>query len=384
MRTIIGFFLICSLSLVLSLDNGVGLTPPMGWNSWNKFACNIDETLIKQTADALISTGLAAKGYQYVNLDDCWQISRDSNNFIQEDKVKFPSGMKGLADFIHQKGLKFGVYSDAGFYTCQKRPGSLGFEENDAQSYASWGVDYLKLDNCFNDGSSPRLRYPRMTAALNKTGRPIFFYMCEWGVEDPATWSKDVGNSWRTTGDISDNWSSFVGILDQQVGLEQYAGPGHWNDPDMLEVGNGGMTYNEYKAHFALWSLLKAPLLIGCDLVNIAQETLDLLGNEEIISVNQDKLGVQGKRVAKNGDLEVWAGPLANGDVAAVLFNRGSGTSTISLDFGTAGFKGASAKVRDLLAKKDLGVSQGKFDASVESHSAVMVRLSADGNSFLF
>jgi len=383
MRDFSFFLLFCFLVSTLALDNGVGLTPPMGWNSWNKFACNIDETLIKQTADALISTGLAAKGYQYINLDDCWQISRDSNNKIQEDKNKFPSGIKALADYMHQKGLKFGLYSDAGFYTCQKRPGSLGFEDNDAQSYAAWEVDYLKLDNCYNDGSSPRLRYPKMTAALNKTGRQIFFSMCEWGVESPASWASDVGNSWRTTGDISDNWSSFVGILDQQVGLEKYAGPGHWNDPDMLEVGNGGMTINEYKSHFALWSLLKAPLLIGCDLVNISKDTLDLLGNEEIIRVNQDKLGVQGSRVSQNGDLEVWAGPVENGEVAAVLFNRGSTQNTISIDFTVAGFKGTTAHIRDLIEKKDLGTFQNKFDAVVDSHSVVMVRLSAENNAFL-
>ena len=384
MRHIIYFFLFFYfLSAIFALDNGVGLTPPMGWNSWNKFACNIDEQLIKQTADAIISTGLAAKGYNYVNLDDCWQVSRDSSSNIQEDKTKFPSGMKGLADYIHSKGLKFGVYSDAGFFTCQRRPGSLGYEVNDAASYASWGVDYLKYDNCYNDLSSPKKRYPPMSAALNKTGRPIFFSMCEWGVENPATWGETVGNSWRTTGDISDNWDSFVSILDQQVGLEKYSGPGHWNDPDMLEVGNGGMTFNEYQAHFALWAILKAPLLIGCDVVNISKETLDLLGNEEIIAVNQDKLGVQGSRVWKNGDLEVWSGPVENNEVAAVLFNRGSSKSTISLDFKLGGVNGQHAKVRDLLQKKDLGDFQDKFDVDVESHSAVMVRVSPQSTSFL-
>lgn len=383
MRAFFSLFLVLSISFVFSLDNGVGLTPPMGWNSWNKFACNINEDLIKQTADAIVSSGLAAKGYQYVNLDDCWQISRDSSNKIQEDKTKFPNGMKGLADYIHSKGLKFGVYSDSGFYTCQKRPGSLGFEEIDAETYASWEVDYLKYDNCYNDGSSPKVRYPRMTAALNKTGRQIFFSMCEWGVEDPATWSKDVGNSWRTTGDISDNWDSFIGILNSQVGLEKYAGPGHWNDPDMLEVGNGGMSLNEYQAHFALWSLLKAPLLIGCDVVNIQPEILNLLGNEEVIAVNQDKLGVQGTRVSQNGDLEVWAGPLSNNEVAVVLFNKGSAQNTITFNFATAGFKGKSAKVRDLLNKKDLGVFQDKFESNVGSHSVVMVKLSATNEDFL-
>lgn len=209
---------------VSALDNGLGLTPPMGWNSWNKFNCNIDESLIKQTALALISTGLASKGYHYVNLDDCWQVARDANGFIIEDKNKFPAGMKGLSEFLHSKNLKFGVYSDAGYYTCAKRPGSLGVEIKDAQKYAEWEVDYLKYDNCNTDGTSPKLRYPVMRDALNKTGRPIFFSMCEWGVENPATWATEVGNSWRTTEDIVDNWNSFLHILDQQVGLEKYAG----------------------------------------------------------------------------------------------------------------------------------------------------------------
>lgn len=294
MKTKFFLILFSLLHLYLSLNNGLGQTPPMGWNSWNKFACEIDEELIKSTAEALISTGLAAKGYTYVNLDDCWQIARDENNSIVADGKKFPSGMKGLADFLHSKNLKFGVYSDSGFYTCQKRPGSLNLELLDAQSYASWEVDYLKYDNCYNDGASPKLRYPPMRDALNKTGRPIFFSMCEWGEENPATWAGEVGNSWRTTGDISDNWDSFIKILDLQVGLEKYAGPGHWNDPDMLEVGNGGMNQSEYEAQFALWALLKAPLLIGCDVRNINPETLVLLGNEEIIAINQDRLGVQG------------------------------------------------------------------------------------------
>lgn len=366
-----------------SLDNGLGLTPPMGWNSWNKFACSIDEDLIKQITESLISTGLAAKGYNYVNLDDCWQISRDSKNNIQEDLTKFPSGMRGLADFLHSKGLRFGVYSDAGFYTCQKRPGSLGMEVQDAVSYANWHVDYLKYDNCYNDGKSPKVRYPPMSAALNKTGRPIFFSMCEWGDENPAAWAANVGNSWRTTGDISDNWSSFLSILDNQVGLESYAGPGHWNDPDMLEVGNGGMTFNEYQAHFSLWALLKAPLIIGCDVRNMDKNTLDLLGNEEIISINQDKLGVQGKRVLKNGDLEIWAGIMENGDVAAVLFNRGTTASNIVADFSMTGLKGNKAHVRDLLLRKDLGSFTDKYSALVAPHSAVVIRLKLEREALL-
>jgi len=362
--------------LISSLNNGVGHTPAMGWNSWNKFACNIQEDLIKKTADALISTGLAAKGYQYINLDDCWQESRDSNNRIVESKTDFPSGIKDLADYIHSKGLKFGLYSDAGFKTCAGRPGSLGYEDIDAQVYAEWGVDYLKYDNCNTDGSSPQVRYPKMSQALLKTGRPIYFSLCEWGVENPAVWAPAIGNSWRTTGDIKDNWDSFVSILDQQVGLENYSGPGHWNDPDMLEVGNGGMTNDEYKAHFALWALLKAPLLIGCDLSNMTSETLEIIGNEEIIAINQDKLGIQGKRIFKDGDLEVWAGELENNEVAAVMFNRGTTNQTITVDFPNAGVKGRSADVRDLYQKKYLGRFIWRYEDTVAAHSVVVLKFS--------
>jgi len=230
---------------VLALDNGLGLTPPMGYNTWNAFHCQIDENLIKQTANAMVNLGLAAKGYTYLNLDDCWQISRDENSRIVEDKEKFPSGIKALSKYVHSKGLKFGLYSDAGFKTCQGRPGSLGFEEIDAKTYAEWEIDYLKYDNCNTDGSSPKKRYPPMRDALNKTGRPIFFSMCEWGFEKPHLLAGDVANSWRTTMDIQDKWLSFIYILNRQIGLEKHSGPGRWNDPDMLEVGNGGMKHDE-------------------------------------------------------------------------------------------------------------------------------------------
>ena len=215
-----------------------------------------------------------------------------------------------------------------------------------------------------------------MSQALLKTGRPIYFSLCEWGVENPAVWAPAIGNSWRTTGDIKDNWDSFVSILDQQVGLENYSGPGHWNDPDMLEVGNGGMTNDEYKAHFALWALLKAPLLIGCDLSNMTSETLEIIGNEEIIAINQDKLGIQGKRIFKDGDLEVWAGELENNEVAAVMFNRGTTNQTITVDFPNAGVKGRSADVRDLYQKKYLGRFIWRYEDTVAAHSVVVLKFS--------
>ena len=264
--------LICILCLAYSLDNGLGKTPPMGWNSWNKFACNFNETVIKQTIDLLKSTGLQAKGYNYVNLDDCWQISRDPiTKKIQYDHEKFPSGLQQLIDYAHANGFKFGLYSDAGTKTCQGRPGSYGYEKIDAQTYAEWGVDYLKYDNCHNEMIPAKSRYPFMRDALNSTGRPIYFSMCEWGREKPWLWAQTVANSWRTTMDIKDIWEEFLYLLERQVGLSEFAEPGAWNDPDMIEVGNGGMTHDQYQTHFLMWAALKAPLLIGCDLSNMTE-----------------------------------------------------------------------------------------------------------------
>eukprot|EP01121_Diplochlamys_sp_Union-15-3_P006182 TRINITY_DN16690_c0_g1_i1.p1 TRINITY_DN16690_c0_g1~~TRINITY_DN16690_c0_g1_i1.p1 ORF type:complete len:533 (-),score=115.43 TRINITY_DN16690_c0_g1_i1:83-1558(-) len=269
----------------------------MGWNSWNHFGCGINENLIKSTADVIASSPLKAAGYVYVNMDDCWAGSRDAQGNIHPDPNAFPNGIKSLADYVHNKGLLFGLYSDSGEKTCAGRPGSLHYETNDANSYASWGVDYLKFDNCNNDNIPPEQRYPIMRDALNKTGRPIFYSLCEWGEDNPATWAPNVGNSWRTTGDISDSWDSMISRIDTNDQWAKYAGPGGWNDPDMLEVGNGGMTYDEYVTHFSLWCLAKAPLLIGCDVTKMSNETLSILTNPEVIAINQDKLGVQGQKV---------------------------------------------------------------------------------------
>ena len=284
------------INSALSLDNGLGKTPQMGWNTWNKFHCSINETLIKNSIDALVSSGLKDLGYNYLNLDDCWQISRDANHTIVVDS-HFPNGIKPLADYAHSKGLKFGLYSDAGNLTCQMRPGGYGYEEIDAKTYAEWGVDYLKYDNCFNTGISAKVRYPRMTIALMQQNRPIFFSICQWGEEKIATWGRAMGNSWRTTLDISDTWNSMIKIIDQNDQWYKYAGPGGWNDPDMLEVGNGGMTNIEYRTHFSLWAISKAPLLIGCDLTNMTDETFEILSNKEVIDINQDKLGEQGHKI---------------------------------------------------------------------------------------
>ncbi|OMO65116.1 Glycoside hydrolase, clan GH-D [Corchorus olitorius] len=314
------------------LDNGIARTPPMGWNSWNHFQCNINETVIKQTADALISTGLARLGYKYVNLDDCWaEGQRDKNGKLVGKKTTFPSGIKSLADYVHAKGLKLGIYGDAGKRTCSDRmPGSLGHEEEDAKTFAEWGIDYIKYDNCFNEGTKNRPRYETMSRALKKAGRPILFSLCEWGQEDPATWAGAYGHIWRTTGDINDTFPSITSIADSNNVWARYAGPGRWNDPDMLEVGNGGMSYEEYKSHFSIWALMKAPLLIGCDVASASKETLSILGNIEVIAVNQDPLGVQGRKIRFKGGLEIWAGPLSRGRLVVVLWNRSHSRKPIS------------------------------------------------------
>ncbi|WJX71749.1 alpha-galactosidase [Trifolium repens] len=357
------------------LANGLGRTPPMGWNSWNHFQCDITEDLIKETADAMVSTGLADLGYQYINIDDCWgELNRDSKGNLVAKSSTFPSGIKALADYVHSKGLKLGIYSDAGNLTCSKRmPGSLGHEEQDAKTFASWGVDYLKYDNCDNDNIDPKERYPKMSEALLKSGRPIFFSLCEWGSEDPAIWGKSVGNSWRTTGDIEDKWESMISLADLNNKWASYAGPGGWNDPDMLEIGNGGMTTEEYRAHFSIWALAKAPLLVGCDIRSLDNTTKELLSNSEVIAVNQDKLGVQGNKVKSNDDLEVWASPLSGNRLAVVLWNRSSSKATVTATWSDLDLEpGTSVDVRDLWLHSTQSSVSGDISAELESHACKM------------
>jgi alpha-galactosidase len=386
------FLLLCATaSLAIranAADNGVAQTPPMGWNSWNKFACNVSEDLVKSAADAMVTSGMKDAGYQYVVIDDCWQVSRDAAGNIVVDAKKFPSGIKALADYVHSKGLKFGIYSDAGTKTCAGRPGSRGHEYQDAIMYASWGVDYLKYDWCNTGTEDAQAAYTTMGDALKATGRPIVFSLCEWGSHKPWLWGAKVGgNLWRTTDDIQDHWAGHnkwpdgsccsngvLDILDQQVGLESFAGPGHWNDPDMLEVGNGGMTTTEYRSHFSLWCVLAAPLISGNDLANMSPEIKAILTNREVIAVNQDALGMEGRRVRKDGDSEVWAKELKGGTRAVVLLNRGASDTEISVAWEDLGYPDHfSASVRDLWAAKDLGKFTGSFKATVPSHGVVMV-----------
>ncbi|KAM0950543.1 putative alpha-galactosidase [Dioscorea sansibarensis] len=362
----------------LQLNNGLALSPQMGWNSWNFFACNINETVIKGTADALVSTGLADLGYNYVNIDDCWSsLSRNAKGELVPDWKTFPSGIKALADYIHGKGLKIGIYSDAGAFTCQVRPGSLYHEVDDAKLFASWGIDYLKYDNCFNLGIPPKIRYPPMRDALNLTGRTIFYSLCEWGQDDPALWAGKVGNSWRTTDDINDSWASMTAIADLNDQWASYAGPGGWNDPDMLEVGNGGMTYPEYRAHFSIWALMKAPLLIGCDVRNMDAETLEILSNKEVIAVNQDPLGVQGRKVSTEGEdgcSQVWAGPLSNNRLVVALWNRCSKSVKVVAKWSDIGLNSSTkVSVRDLWKHEDvLENVTGDLAAEVDAHDCKM------------
>ncbi|XP_010252089.1 PREDICTED: alpha-galactosidase 3 isoform X1 [Nelumbo nucifera] len=362
----------------LQLNNGLAQTPQMGWNSWNFFACNINETVIKETADELISTGLAELGYVYVNIDDCWSSpSRSLQGSLVPDPETFPSGIKSLADYIHEKGLKLGIYSDAGVFTCQVRPGSLFHESADAELFASWGVDYLKYDNCYNLGIKPEKRYPPMRDALNATGHTIFYSLCEWGVDDPALWAGGVGNSWRTTDDINDSWASMTTIADLNDKWAAYAGPGGWNDPDMLEVGNGGMTYQEYRAHFSIWALMKAPLLIGCDVRNMTAETLEILSNKEVIAVNQDPLGVQGRKVyaeGKDNCKQVWAGPLSGNRLVVAFWNRCSKAVTITAKWEALGLDPTiSVSVRDIWKHEDMPEDAlTSFSTQVDSHDCKM------------
>jgi alpha-galactosidase len=359
-------------------------TPPMGWNSWNKFGCNVSESLIRETADAMAANGMKAAGYQYVVIDDCWQVSRTADGIIVADAKRFPAGIKALADYVHGKGLKFGLYSDAGTQTCQGRPGSHGFETKDATQYAAWGVDYLKYDWCHAEGLDAKTAYTTMRKALDATGRPIVFSMCEWGTAKPWLWARGIGHLWRTTGDISDCFEcknkgddglSWAQILDLEAPIASYAGPGGWNDPDMLEVGNGGLTASESRAHFSMWAMLAAPLMAGNDLRSMSAETHEILTNSDVLAIDQDALGKQATRVRDDGDQEVWAKPLADGGEAIALLNRGAAPAQIAVNWSEAGPKAGASKMRNLWTHKDQPVQADGYSATVPSHDVVLIRI---------
>jgi alpha-galactosidase len=380
--------------------HGLALTPPMGWNTWNKFACNVNEQMIRDMADSMVSSGMKDAGYLYINIDDCWHGERDSLGFIHPDPARFPRGMKALTDYVHSKGLRMGIYSDAGYKTCAGKLGSRGYEYQDALTYAKWGIDYLKYDWCNTEGLNQLGAYMTMRDALYAAGRPIVFSICEWGSSRPWEWGKDVGNLWRTTGDISANFErnidhgtwiqlSVLSILDQQDSLRKYAGPGHWNDPDMLEVGNG-MTNNEDRAHFSMWCMLAAPLIAGNDLTNMSKETRDILTNKEVIAVDQDSLGVEGFRYvasdkySSNDSIEVWFKPLEQGNWATCFLNRGIVPKDVVFNFqkqnvsdDLSGMKieKADYTIRNLWTHKNIGTTKKELKAVVPGHDVLMLEL---------
>ena len=385
------FILTGTLMAQTSFDE-LAKTPPMGWNSWNTFRLNINEELVKEVADVFVEKGLKDAGYQYLVIDDGWQIGRDDKGNILSNEEKFPSGIKSLVDHIHSVELKFGIYSDAGYMTCGGFPGSLGYEYQDARTYADWGVDYLKYDWCHTGNKSAPDSYKLMKNALLMAGRPIVFSICEWGASQPWTWAPEVGNLWRTTFDIRPCWDcgervesmgrmveNFIGftkILDLQEGLESYSGPGAWNDPDMLEVGNGQLTYDENVAHFSLWCILAAPLMLGNDIRTMSDEVLEIIKNKEVIAVNQDPLGRQGKKVRDDGNFEVWSRELHDGSRAVVLFNRSEKEREIGFDWSEVGLpQNLKFTVRDLWEKKDKGHYNGSYSDLVPAHGVIMVRV---------
>jgi alpha-galactosidase len=384
---------LAGLSLVAALmsapiagrSQALAQTPPMGWNSWNHFHDKVDDATIRQTADVMVSSGMRDAGYVYVNIDDTWEGERDAQGLIHAN-AKFPD-MKALADYVHSKGLKLGIYSSPGAKTCAKYEGSLGHEVQDAQTYASWGIDYLKYDLCglrdeMKAAPSPEAAhkimvdaYIKMRDALKATGRPIVYSLCQYGDDAVWEWGASVGgNLWRTTGDISDNYQRMSDIGFGQAGLAPFAGPGHWNDPDMLEVGNGKMNTEEYRTHMSLWAILAAPLLAGNDLATMSDETKAILMNREVIAVDQDALGKQGDRVHAEGPVEVWSKPLTGGALAVGIFNRHQSTLTAHLDFTKLGFTG-SVHARDLWQHKDLGVLPSKYDIEIPAHGVLMLRV---------
>ncbi|MEU5974510.1 NPCBM/NEW2 domain-containing protein [Streptomyces sp. NPDC047315] len=365
-----------------ALPDGLALTPPMGFNNWNSTGCAIDEKMIRDIANLFVSTGLKDAGYEYVNVDDCWAAKeRDPlTGRLTHHPTRFPSGIKALADYVHSKGLKFGIYTSAGTETCARTmPGSLDHEEVDARTFAEWGVDYLKYDNCHNQGRPALERYTKMRDALRATGRPIVYSICEWGQNKPWEWGAGVGHLWRTTGDITDSWQSVVNLFKQNAPLAKHAGPGRWNDPDMLEVGNGGMTDTEYRSHFSLWSVMAAPLLIGTDLRKATPQTLEILSNREVIAVDQDRLGVQAKVLRSADGHWVLAKPLENGDVAVALFNETEQTATIATSAEELGLERRSGYlVRDLWKHRSTHTA-GVVSATLPAHATALFRVSADG-----
>ena len=364
-------------------SNGLAKTPPMGWNSWNLFADKIDDATVRQIADAMITSGMRDAGYIYVNIDDTWEGTRDAQGNIRTNP-KFPD-MKALADYVHSKGLKLGIYSSPGPRTCGSYPGSYGHEKQDADTFAAWGIDYLKYDWCsaatIYKPEQLQPVYQVMGEALQQTGRPIVFSLCEYGLGHVEQWGPDVdGNLWRTTDDIRDDWTSMIGNAHRQTATAPYAGPGHWNDPDMLEVGNGHMTTAEYQTHMGLWSLLAAPLLAGNDIRSMAQDTKNILLNREVIAIDQDPLGKQATPIAQSAESETWLKPLAQGGVAVGVINLSDAPRELSVRAADLKLPALPARAHNLWTHKDVVFTNGVYSETVPSHGILLLRVNPHAN----
>ncbi|MDP4261213.1 MAG: glycoside hydrolase family 27 protein [Bacteroidota bacterium] len=390
--------LLVAMQLQAQKFEGLALTPPMGWNSWNTFQTNINEQLAKETADLFITSGMKDAGYLYIVLDDGWMAKeRDSiTGDLIPDPKKFPHGMKAVVDYVHSKGLKFGLYNCAGTKTCAGYPGTRGYEYQDARFYASLGIDYLKFDWCNSEGLSAKEAYTTMSNALRKAGRPIIFSLCEWGDNKPWLWAKETGQLWRTTGDIANifdgiknygTWhaNGVMTIVDMQDTLRKYAGPGHWNDPDMLEVGNG-MKVNEDRAHFSIWCMLAAPLMAGNDLRKMTKEAKETLTDKDIIAIDQDPAGMQALKYAEKDSVQTWLKPLKNGDWAVCFLNRSLSSKDLSIDWkqmtvadNLSGTELNAVKnnyrVRDIWLKQNRGTTANPFKTTVPAHDVIVLRL---------
>jgi alpha-galactosidase len=395
-------FVVCAFSTQLFAQKFENLapTPPMGWNSWNTFQTNINEELVKGIADVMVASGMKDAGYTYIVLDDGWMaMERDAKTGdLIPDPKKFPNGLKPVIDYVHSKGLKFGLYNCAGTKTCAGYPGTRGYEYQDARFYASLDIDYLKFDWCNSERQDAIESYTTMSKALKTAGRPIVFSLCEWGNNKPWSWAEPVGQLWRTTGDITaqfdgiksyGNWhaNGVMTIVDMQDTLRKYAGPNHWNDPDMLEVGNG-LTNAENRSHFSLWAMLAAPLMAGNDIRKMNEDTRTVLTNKDIVAVNQDALGVQGFRYSKKEDsLQIWFKPLSNGEWAMCVVNRSSVPKSVEFNWQSEivndelSKRGLHAdaivyRLHDLWTKKDAGTTKKTLKAVVQPHDVLMLRLS--------
>jgi alpha-galactosidase len=391
------FGLVISINNYSQKNESLALTPPMAWNTFNTFAGNFNEKLIREMADIIVSSGMKDAGYTYIIIDDNWTGNRDSLGFLTVDKSRFPSGMEAMSEYIHSKGLKLGLYSDAGYKTCSGFTSSRGHEFQDAIMFARWGADYLKYDWCNADDINAKGAYTTMRDAIYASKRPMIFSLCEWGNNKPWEWASTIGHLWRTTGDICNCWSctedygtykkyGVMTIFDMQDGLRQYAGPGHWNDPDMLEVGNGKLTAGENRAHFSMWCMIAAPLIAGNDLRKMTKETLEILTNHEVIGIDQDSLGIQGFKQEKIDSLEIWYKPLKGGDWALCFLNRGFKAATIEYDWKKQvvvdkvfklepRFDQIRYVIRDLWLKKNIGLTDKTLKTIIPSHDVLMLRL---------